>query len=99
VQNVTGAEIIKCMQTQNICSLIRIADTPSIGVVVPPDRFVETALGSSLYPTEGYCLRVYSSATLSMLKTFIYFYLFVPRVFKGIPVIRYFGGTRYIFML
>jgi hypothetical protein len=44
------------MQTQNICPLIRIADTPSIGVVVPPDRFFGTALGSSLYPTEGCCL-------------------------------------------
>jgi hypothetical protein len=36
------------MQTQNICSLIRIVDTPSGGVVVPPDQFGETDNGSSL---------------------------------------------------
>jgi hypothetical protein len=45
--------------------------------VVTPDCFVETADGSSLYPTEGYCLTVYSSSTLSMLKIVIFFYLLV----------------------
>jgi hypothetical protein len=49
------------MQTQNICPLIRIANTPSGGVVVPPDRFCETDNGSSFNPTEAYCLRVYPS--------------------------------------
>jgi hypothetical protein len=52
---------------------IRTNDTPSIGAVVPPDCFGGIALGSSLYPTEGYCLRVYSSSILSMLKIVIFF--------------------------
>jgi hypothetical protein len=84
VQNVTRAEIIKYTYTQNMTYCIRITDTPSIGAVVPPDWFGGIPLGSSLYPTEGYCLRVYSSSTLSMLKIVIFFYflnIFLPRVF------------------
>jgi hypothetical protein len=53
----------------------RTADTPSIGAVVPPDCFGEKAHRSSLFPTEGYCLRVYSSSTLSMLKFPMFFFL------------------------
>jgi hypothetical protein len=75
--------LLSSMQTQNICPLTRIADTPSIGVVVPPDRFGETALGSSLYPTEGYCLRVYSSSTLSMLNLLIIFCFFYRAFFTS----------------
>jgi hypothetical protein len=41
--------------------------------VVTPDRFGETADGSSLYPTEGYCLRLDSSSPLSMLKFAMFF--------------------------
>jgi hypothetical protein len=51
--------------------------------VVTPDWFGETAHGSSLNPTKGYCLRVYSSSILSMLKILIdfYFLIFFYRVF------------------
>jgi hypothetical protein len=45
--------------------------------VVTPDRFGESADGSSLYPTEGYYLRVYSSSTLSMPKIVIFFILLI----------------------
>jgi hypothetical protein len=72
------------IHTQNMTYCIRIIDTPSIGAVVPTDWFGGIALGTSLYPTEGYCLRVYSSSTLSMLKIviFLYFFdIFLPRVF------------------
>jgi hypothetical protein len=64
------------IDTQNMTYCIRIADTPSIGAVVPPDWFGEIAHGSSLYPTEGHCLRVYSSSILSMLKIFIFFFFY-----------------------
>jgi hypothetical protein len=45
------------IDTQNMTYCIRITDTASIGAVVPPDWFGGIALGSSLYPTEGYCLK------------------------------------------
>jgi hypothetical protein len=64
------------IDTQNMTYCIRITDTPSIGAVVPLDWFGGIALGSSLYPTEGYCLRVFSSSTLSMLKIVIFLYFF-----------------------
>jgi hypothetical protein len=47
------------LDTQNMMYCIRITDTPPIGAVVPPDWFGGIALGSSLYPTEGYCLSVF----------------------------------------
>jgi hypothetical protein len=72
------------MQTQNMTYCIRITDTASVGAVVPPDWFDGTALGSSLYPTEGYCLRVYSSSTLSMLKITIYFCFFYRAFFTSV---------------
>jgi hypothetical protein len=55
---------------------IRTTDTPSIGAVVTPDRFGESADGSSLYPSEASCLRLYSSSIFSMLKIVIYFCFF-----------------------
>jgi hypothetical protein len=76
VQSLTRAENIFSLHTQNMTYCIRSTGTLSSGGVVPPDRFGGTALGSSLYPTAGYCLRVYSSSTLSMLKISIYFCLF-----------------------
>jgi hypothetical protein len=68
--------LLLSIHTQNMTDCIRITDTPSIGAVVPPDWFGGIALGSSLYPTEGYRLRVYSSSTLSMVKIIICFYFF-----------------------
>jgi hypothetical protein len=62
---------------------MRNTDTPSGGVVVTPDCFVEIADGSSLYPTEGYCLRVYSSSTLSMLKIVTFFNIFYRMFFTS----------------
>jgi hypothetical protein len=62
------------MQTQNICVFVRIADTPSSGVVVTPDCFVEIADGSSLYSPQGLSLRVYPSSILSMVKIVILFF-------------------------
>jgi hypothetical protein len=64
------------INTQNMTYCIRITDTPSTGAVVPPDWFGGIPLGSSLYPTEGYCLRAYSSSTLSMLKIVIFLIFF-----------------------
>jgi hypothetical protein len=52
----------------------RITDTPSSGVVVTPDWFGETALGSRHNPPKEYCLTLYSSSILSMLKIFIFFF-------------------------
>jgi hypothetical protein len=51
--------------------------------VVTPDRFGESADGLSLYPTEGYCLRVYPSSTLSMLKIVIVFCFFYRAIFTS----------------
>jgi hypothetical protein len=61
------------MHTQNVYGPVRIADTPPIGAVVTPDWFVETAHGLGLYPTKGYCLRLYASSLLSMPNMVIYF--------------------------
>jgi hypothetical protein len=69
---ITG--ILLSIHTQTMTYCIRITDTASIGAVVPPDWFGGIALGLSLYPTEGYCLRVYSSSTLSMLKFPMFFF-------------------------
>jgi hypothetical protein len=82
VQNVTHAKNILVYILKVLPVSIRTTDPPSIGAVVTPDRFGETADGSSLYPAEGYCLRVYSSSTLSMLKiVFFLFKYFFYRVF------------------
>jgi hypothetical protein len=62
---------------------IRSTDTPSSGVVVTPDWFVEIALGLSLYSTNGYWLRLYSSSSLSMLKIIIYFCFFYRTIFTS----------------
>jgi hypothetical protein len=47
------AQRLLSIHTQNIYGPVRIADTPSIGAVVTPDWFGETAHGSSLNLSEG----------------------------------------------
>jgi hypothetical protein len=83
VQNVTRAENILVYILKVLSVSIRTTDTPSIGAVVTPDRFGETADGSSLYPTEGYSFRLHSSSSFSMLKFDMLFFLkiFFYRVF------------------
>jgi hypothetical protein len=83
VQSLTRAENIFSLHTQDMTYCIRSTDTPSSGVEVTPDRFGATADGSSLYPTEGDCLRVYPSSALSMLKIVIFFCFFYRSFFTS----------------